>query len=608
MAADKSLLDVICDQLESVISKVTVDVWLDLVDLQTEEILKNPSVQFWDPKAIIIPTNIQLLSAHYASEVMEGADKFSNSEKLKLMVKSFAKSYDKTVELHMDDMSLEDLLANAKRETVTWKLESYLTYLTTAKLDSCCRNDEALKLLSSHPELVTKQVKDLYAKTFEADSSPLLSDVFKSVFEKSNTETCQKILEEHVEKQGLDKQLKTSSFYRNCRQFFNRSVSEGDQVDLRLLYSLALQAPGRVLKLLLDEAVESSGKVPVMMNLVSYIPCVALYQVDGKAKIISDILQRLKSNIDNKSVRDNLLQMVRNFPKSDVWKAGYESVTIELSIIFASNAGIESYCSFITVIGLLLESEEALSEKGKLKVARSLSMSLEQDVNVSLQDSVMNLLLNLSEKNDRMTEFVRASVPKKFIPYFLNIPENGASLLHQIQSKHLAPNKEIQLNSEKTTATLDVANAIPHLLKCDWPLLLDAKQEKNFATLEDKLSLISDVFFCLQKIQHLTQSQVQLATNYLMQSFTSQLSESLEENFRLAELSLCVALALNADLRASFCDIPSLFVVKLCEIAIHSFSESSEGHSVWKRILGLVYCFPEGDKKDLLKAKVELCN
>ena len=91
------------------------------------------------------PSNVQLLISHLSHQVVQKLDSIRFVPAAGIL-RNFARSYDRRVELHLDELGPEELMEKSRSEEAasdgSWKREAYVQHL--ASLEEVCMTCSAL--------------------------------------------------------------------------------------------------------------------------------------------------------------------------------------------------------------------------------------------------------------------------------------------------------------------------------------------------------------------------------------------------------------------------------------------------------------------------------
>ena len=371
-------------QYIGIAKEITVDTWIDLSDVSIDIIKSDfPKISIWD-FGRHVPSNLQMLLAHYSFEVEEymSQENILNLEASQILT-NFAKEYNRISELRLEGSSFEEIVRklreldktekDAKISTADWKRSAYAEFLLSEHWDivMCVNgktNDctlECFKTLTNNARFLKNFCDQLYKDVSVHKSRDSLQEekvkLFLAVFKCLDVVNATKLLDTRIAEHGAHSELflDHTSFHRNIRSFVNRFVHNMQESsnDSTELYYFLMQSPKEVIHYLVQEAIENKGKVGVISKILTTMPdAVIQCHVDalsGPCMLMTSLIMPkfvviAESEMEEKST--NLFTLIEKISAKD------ERIAKDLILHFIRNASLDIIGAFSKVYSIILNA------------------------------------------------------------------------------------------------------------------------------------------------------------------------------------------------------------------------------------------------------------
>ena len=285
---------------------LTVDHWIGLHEVDTQDIFNNRFVEFW-PVGDFGPLSMQQLVAHYAHEcvdALESADcaTIQGLKEYHAELKSFSKRFVKEETLDMGNMSLGDLVNETEAASEDWKKEAFLARICQWEIFSEIAADaKVLGCLAQNPALAAKHARYLHRESFlNQDSGQHLVDTLAVLFSHCTLDEQKALVSWRLEAAGLGPAFQSRVFVDSAVQFLNRIsiVSEGVQYDEAHFLSLIMESPLAAMKMFVFDACENEGKVDVATELLEAMPDRIFASTGDQPSCLCDEFRRYANTLE----------------------------------------------------------------------------------------------------------------------------------------------------------------------------------------------------------------------------------------------------------------------------------------------------------------------
>ena len=261
---DEKFVNLAKNSLKQATLQLSIDAWMKLTEISTHDL---SSRTWWHDEDVPLPSNHQLLVAHYCHEIVQRLN-CSEDNELKDHLNHFARKYHREFELDLENLSHNDIVRKLKEtDEEEWKIEAFIKQLMKCHLEEFIQQDtETLKvILNVHSIQYLK-----YLEIFHQHVSN--KEVLIPVLRVGNAEIVKIILEKELKEQLIQK-TPTNQLECDLRSFINKSA-DGQALD-RVVewFVLVFINPKYVVESLIFEAVNHPGKINFATDLLIQLPC-----------------------------------------------------------------------------------------------------------------------------------------------------------------------------------------------------------------------------------------------------------------------------------------------------------------------------------------------
>lgn len=246
---------------------LSVDQWLSLAETSTNHL--DPSVTWWPLELGQIPSNQQLLIAHYCYQICQF------SEDLKPVLANFARKYKKEYELSLNNLDLDEILNQLEQpELEPWRMKAFIRHLINEMFEDILKNKRALQVLAKYPEEFVNDIDKLFDRV-QIEQKPLVLSIMKSCdLSKVHELLRRELAKELPEDQPCTDQEK---FDQDLRIFLNKAVIS-DETEQEWLI-MVFQHPPYAVQTLVQEAMRNPGKITLACELILKLPHLGLFRI-----------------------------------------------------------------------------------------------------------------------------------------------------------------------------------------------------------------------------------------------------------------------------------------------------------------------------------------
>ncbi len=362
------LVELIIAQLKSKIENITIDAWMNLTELSTENFQASSSLKWWPQKGQNWPSNQQMLVSHYCYEISQVLPE------LQPVLANFAREYKREYELGIEDMDLEQVLAKLEQhDSNDWQVEFFLNDLMTNRLAKALDSDKAVQVLEK----------------FAVNLVPFIDSIKNcrharlvlSIMKECQLEQVQNLLVEKL----TSGQVYKHNIEDEARIFLNKTVTQSDNFEKDWLV-LVYQNPRLALDIIVLEACDNPGKIDLAKDLILKLPFLPWFHV-------SELL--IQHLLDGPQNGDNLKNLVVKLCSNN------SEIAAEISRTLLDRIISDKETMLVTALNILVQVKDCfeLREQDKLLLL-DIQQGLLNKKCKSIQDGNVLQLLNCLCIND----------------------------------------------------------------------------------------------------------------------------------------------------------------------------------------------------------------
>ena len=266
---DSSIWQCLASKFKQVSANIDLEKWMEFVDVCVPDVAH---VELW-PWDDHPPSNLQLLMAHYAYLVQDELE----------VVRCFARKYDRTIDLNLDEMNVQQIVEKATATAEDWKMRAYFNQLLDHHWQEVLNDPKALDFVrKTAPRFGTvRHCETLFEAVVEGHPVQcLFLDALEAV---GDFEVAKGYLVKRLQQSLVD--FARPSFFDDLRAYLNK-VTSGELDELQALI-LAIQSPLEMVHYLANEA---KGKVDVVAHIFQVIMPVLATPVGGQQTAFTSIV------------------------------------------------------------------------------------------------------------------------------------------------------------------------------------------------------------------------------------------------------------------------------------------------------------------------------
>ena len=490
---------------------ITLEIWLDLTEIKTDTIkYMFNEISIWDLHGCI-PSNLQMLLAHFTFQIKEYLSEttLSDPEALQIL-NTFSKEYNRKMELQLESMTVNDIISKLNEYTDdqyntscenddNWKILAYCEFLLSQMWDEIMgkvkhfSDSYTIKWLQTLTKkavfLVDYSDKIYYELVVSKEKSSIWETklkLFLGIFKHLTLTKSKRMLDIRLKEHGVHSPvfLVTQHFYHEIRNFLNKIVikenntlSDGLTVEM---YQLIFQSPKEVIFYLIQEGLENKGKVDVVTKVLCMLPkSIVHYLVEssnGNVMLITSALV-LKLIVIRQSTSEqdiiNFYIILNNIFQSD------SKIAKDVSLHLIKSCEINFIAQTINVFRLAFDviDIETLSYLEKtvfmINFCQIASFLYKTDTIAIIQEDLSSILtiLDSFSKHPATAIYLNENIVHDFLTedlhgYIINNTSSKMELRDILKSTYFKQEK-ITYSSD-IGIKIEIAACLPQLLPIEW--------------------------------------------------------------------------------------------------------------------------------------------
>jgi len=510
--------------------------WVDMVEVPSNVILQHTCLAFWQGNHP--PSNMQLLCAHIASELLPLLSWNNLAKEVAIMLSPLSSSYTREVELGLADRDVKEMIASLSKLEEKWQQEAIVAHIMSERLSevtfpatTCGSTCDAGgfeappgPLEAVAPDLLTQHMSpllDLLLGETDREIGRSEAALVMKVASNMGEELLVKVIEEEVAKRGVHTRLCPPDLHTMFTACINKaSLEAGAQQEAKTretkedFLRLGLVGGARIIRLLLEEAAKHKGQAASVAGILSLLHPICSHKVGGGSRTLLPVfIGGMLSKEEEGNNEDGSV----NQPKKNL-------VGLCLALLKLRPSYTEDL--LLTCLPQLLNGQDLLaasfmdqvlrlsSSVCQLQTSSCLTLgtayvhllnclshaSVAEPLNLKLKELCLSSLRRLLSKKDTKAQLEKC-MSKSSISYYQ--PSLCSDpLLSQIHSAYFGSPASSSLSFSLSTLPL----ILPQLMPKEWDILLAVLlQNENVKDTREGLQQITDSLLSL--LPHLSSPQ-----------------------------------------------------------------------------------------------------
>jgi len=520
--------------------------WVGMVEVPSSLVLQHSCLPCWQGDHP--PSNMQLLCAHIASELLPLLDFSDLAKEVALMLSPLSSAYTREVELGLADRDVREMIASLATLEDRWQQEAIVAHIMVERLSEVAfaaprggSSCGAVSVEEGPPGLLETVPPDLLAPHLCFLLDLLLGDADREVERAESAlvmkvtatmgeEMLAKTVKEEVTKRGVHTRLcppDLNTMFTSCINKASLDSSEATSGPLQEsktretkeeFLRLGLLGGARMIRLLLEEGSKHKGQAATVASILSLLHPVCSYKVGGGGKallplFIEGMMSRKEEfEIEEAAVNQErknlvgvslaLLQLQPSYTQ-DLLLVSLPLLIAEQDLLVASF--MDQVLRLSSSVSLLNTHSCLALGVSYVHLLNSLShASVAQPLGFKLKELCLSSLRRLLSKKE-MRPLLEKCMSENTRSYFRPSSTSEDSLLSQIHSAYWGtlPSSSPSLSISLTSLPL----ILPLLLPKEWDLLVPTIMQVATKG-EDQREALHHITDCLLSVlPHLTSAQ-----------------------------------------------------------------------------------------------------
>jgi len=487
--------------------------WVGMVEVPSTLVLQHPCLPCWHGDHP--PSNMQLLCAHIASELLPLLNFSDLAKEVALMLSPLSSAYTREVELGLADRDVKEMIASLATLQERWQQEAIVAHIMVERLSEVAfpaplggggSNCGAVSVEEGPPGLLETVPPDLLAPHLSPLLDLLLGDADREVSRAESAlvikvtaamgeEMLAKTVEEEVTKRGVHTRLcppDLNTMFTSCinkASLDSSATTSGPLQESKTretkedFLRLGLLGGARMIRLLLEEGSKHKGQAATVAGILSLLHPVCSYKVGGGGKALLPVfiggmlskreefeIEEAAENQERKNLVGVSLALLRLQPSytQDLLLVSLPLLLADQDLLVASF--MDQVLRLSSSVSLLNTHSCLVLGVSYVHLLNSLShASVAQPLGFKLKELCLSSLRRLLSKKESRP-LLEKCMSECTGSYFQPSSTSADSLLFQIHSAYWGA-----LPSSSPTSSISLSSLpliLPLLLPKEWDLLV----------------------------------------------------------------------------------------------------------------------------------------